>query len=78
MGMVFKGMQTSMDRPIALKTLHPKLAMAPTFFERFKREAEIASRLKHPNIIHLREVYRRRGRLVLSTDSPMRTKPSAS
>jgi serine/threonine-protein kinase len=51
MGMVFKGMQTSMGRPIALKTLHPQLAMAPTFFERFRREAEIASRLKHPNII---------------------------
>lgn len=50
-GMVFRGMQTSIQRPIALKTLHPQLAMAPTFFERFKREAEIASRLKHPNII---------------------------
>ena len=51
MGMVFKGMQTSVQRPVALKTLHPQLAMAPTFFERFKREAEMASRLHHPNII---------------------------
>ncbi len=51
MGMVFKGVQTSVQRPIALKTLHPQLAMAPTFFERFKREAETASRLHHPNII---------------------------
>lgn len=51
MGMVFKGIQTSVQRPVALKTLHPQLAMAPTFFERFKREAEIASRLHHPNII---------------------------
>ncbi len=51
MGMVFKGVQTSVQRPIALKTLHPQLAMAPTFFERFKREAEVASRLHHPNII---------------------------
>ncbi|MGV3623269.1 MAG: protein kinase domain-containing protein [Archangium sp.] len=51
MGMVFKGVQTSMSRPIALKTLHPQLAMAATFFERFKREAEVASRLHHPNII---------------------------
>ena len=51
MGMVFKGLQTSVQRPVALKTLHPQLAMAPTFFERFKREAEIASRLHHPNII---------------------------
>lgn len=51
MGMVFKGIQTSVQRPVALKTLHPQLAMAPTFFERFRREAEIASRLHHPNII---------------------------
>ncbi len=51
MGMVFRGMQTSMNRPVAIKTLHPQLAMAPTFFERFKREAELASRLHHPNII---------------------------
>lgn len=51
MGMVFKGLQTSVQRPVALKTLHPQLAMAPTFFERFKREAEMASRLHHPNII---------------------------
>lgn len=51
MGMVFKGLQTSVQRPIALKTLHPQLAMAATFFERFKREAEVASRLHHPNII---------------------------
>lgn len=51
MGMVFKGLQTSVQRPIALKTLHPQLAMAATFFERFRREAEVASRLHHPNII---------------------------
>ncbi len=51
MGMVFRGIQTSVQRPVALKTLHPQLAMAPSFFERFKREAEMASRLHHPNII---------------------------
>jgi serine/threonine-protein kinase len=51
MGMVFRGVQTSMGRPVALKTLHPQFALAPAFFERFRREAEIASRLHHPNII---------------------------
>lgn len=51
MGMVFRGLQTSMQRPVAIKTLHPQLAMAPSFFERFRREAETASRLHHPNII---------------------------
>jgi serine/threonine protein kinase len=51
MGMVFRANQTSMQRAVAVKTLHPALAAAPEFFERFRREAEIASRLRHPNII---------------------------
>ncbi len=51
MGMVFRATQTSVQRQVAVKTLHPTLAMAPQFFERFKREAEMASRLRHPNII---------------------------
>ncbi|MHB8875796.1 MAG: serine/threonine protein kinase [Myxococcaceae bacterium] len=51
MGMVFQAIQTSVKRPVAVKTLHPSLATAPTFFERFRREAEIASRLRHPNVI---------------------------
>jgi serine/threonine-protein kinase len=36
---------------VAVKTLNPSLAAAPQFFERFRREAEIASRLRHPNVI---------------------------
>jgi serine/threonine-protein kinase len=51
MGMVFRATQTSVQRPVAVKTLNPALAAAPTFFERFRREAEVASRLRHPNII---------------------------
>lgn len=51
MGMVFRATQTSVSRAVAVKTLNPALAAAPTFFERFKREAEVASRLRHPNVI---------------------------
>jgi eukaryotic-like serine/threonine-protein kinase len=51
MGMVFRATQTSVHRPVAVKTLNPALAAAPTFFERFRREAEVASRLRHPNVI---------------------------
>ncbi len=51
MGMVFKATQTTVGRNVAVKTLNAALAAAPTFFERFKREAEVASRLKHPNIV---------------------------
>jgi serine/threonine-protein kinase len=51
MGMVFSATQTSVQRQVAVKTLNPSLAAAPQFFERFRREAEIASRLHHPNVI---------------------------
>lgn len=51
MGLVFRAVQTSVQRPVAVKTLNPALAAAPQFFERFKREAEVASRLRHPNVI---------------------------
>ncbi len=51
MGMVFRATQTTVGREVAIKTLNPSLAMEPAFFERFKREAEVASRLKHPNIV---------------------------
>ncbi|MBM4379512.1 MAG: protein kinase, partial [Deltaproteobacteria bacterium] len=51
MGTVFRAVQTSMRREVAIKTLHPSLATAPQFFERFRREAELASNLRHPNII---------------------------
>jgi serine/threonine-protein kinase len=51
MGMVFRATQTSVQRPVAVKTLNPAMAAAPQFFERFRREAEMASRLRHPNVI---------------------------
>ncbi|HVE84857.1 MAG TPA: serine/threonine-protein kinase [Myxococcales bacterium] len=51
MGMVFLATQTNMKRQVAVKTLHPSLASSPQFFERFRREAETASQLNHPNII---------------------------
>ena len=51
MGVVFEAVQTSVQRRVAVKMLNPSLADTPSFFERFKREAELASRLHHPNII---------------------------
>jgi serine/threonine protein kinase/ABC-type Fe3+ transport system substrate-binding protein len=51
MGVVFRAQQTSVHRPVAIKMLHPSLASSSQFFERFRREAESASRLHHPHII---------------------------
>ena len=53
MGVVFLATQTSMKRDVALKMLSPALATTPMFAERFRREAEVVSRLKHPGIISI-------------------------
>jgi len=51
MGMVYKAKQLSMDRVVALKILLRQLAMNKEFIERFHREARIAAKLGHNNIV---------------------------
>lgn len=51
MGVVYRARQTSLDRVVALKILHPRLAADKNYIESFRREAQAAARLLHPNII---------------------------
>jgi len=51
MGTVYRATQLSLGRPVALKVLTSDLATDPQFLERFHREADILSRLSHPNIV---------------------------
>jgi len=52
MGMVFKAKQTSVDRIVAVKVLLEALAKNTEFIKRFEREAKIAAKLSHNNIVN--------------------------
>jgi serine/threonine-protein kinase len=51
MGVVYKGRQLSVNRLVAIKVLHPKLASNPGYIERFHKEARVAAMLSHINIV---------------------------
>ncbi len=48
---VFLARDLLLDRPVAIKVLFPEFAVDPNFVERFRREAQAAANLNHPNIV---------------------------
>lgn len=51
MAEVYRAVDRRLDRPVALKVLFPELSVDRTFVERFRREAQAAANLSHPNIV---------------------------
>jgi serine/threonine-protein kinase len=51
MGSVYKALQPEMNRMVAIKILHPKLAGRKDLTSRFRREARAMSQLTHPNTV---------------------------
>ncbi|MDH4158058.1 MAG: tetratricopeptide repeat protein, partial [candidate division Zixibacteria bacterium] len=62
MGEVYLADDTELDRKVALKFLAPHLCQDEDCRTRFKREAQAAARLSHPNIITVFEVAEHQGR----------------
>src|SRR5580698_10037650 len=50
MAQVYRAHDRLLDRPVALKVLFPELSVDRAFVERFRREAQAAANLSHPNI----------------------------
>src|SRR5947207_6061599 len=51
MAEVYLARDESLNRQVALKALFPEFAREPSFVERFRREAQAAANLNHPNIV---------------------------
>ena len=51
MAEVYRGIDPVLNRTVAIKVLLPQFARDASFVERFRREAQAAARLNHPNIV---------------------------
>lgn len=51
MGTVYRAEHVMMEKRVALKVLHPNLAVVGSVMDRFQREAVALSRIEHPNVV---------------------------
>jgi serine/threonine-protein kinase len=56
LSVVYAGRDVRLDRPVAVKVLPPDAAFRPEVRARFLREAQMAARLAHPNIVPIYSV----------------------
>lgn len=65
MASVYLGLDTRLDRDVAIKVMRADLAADDTFVSRFRREARSAARLSHPNVVAVHDQGEADGRVFL-------------
>ncbi|HMX62304.1 MAG TPA: serine/threonine-protein kinase, partial [Candidatus Sumerlaeota bacterium] len=53
MAIVYRANQKSLNRPVAVKALHPKLSKDPEFVKRFEAESGVLATMSHPNVVSI-------------------------
>jgi ABC-type branched-subunit amino acid transport system substrate-binding protein/streptogramin lyase len=66
MGVVYRAIDTRLERPVALKLVAPELAEDPSFRERFLRESRLAASIDHGNVLPIYEAGEHDGQLFLA------------
>ncbi|MBI3271844.1 MAG: serine/threonine protein kinase [Planctomycetes bacterium] len=61
MGAVYLAHHLSLDKPVAVKVLPPEFTEDSTCVQRFKREAQSAAQLEHPNVVQIHDVKQEKG-----------------